>query len=117
MKRIVIIAGRKSHGPDGNGIHDYPAQARLLHDCLRRSPVADRIMVVRAEDDLLVVDRVGRRLMLRAGSAVVGVWNEAFDLNGVPPAGGTTVTGVERVLKADVDGTPRRVTARETAHE
>ncbi len=78
---------------------------------------SETLVNARMEDDLLVVDRVSRRLMLRAGSAVVGVWNEAFDLNGVPPAGGTTVTGVERVLKADVDGAARRVMARETAHE
>ena len=26
--------------------------------------------------------------MLRAGQAVVGVWNEAFDLDGVPPDDG-----------------------------
>jgi type IV secretion system protein VirB9 len=56
----------------------------------------------RMEDDLLVVDRVSRRLMLRAGSAVVGVWNEAFDPDGVAPDGGTTVPGVQRTLKADL---------------
>jgi type IV secretion system protein VirB9 len=39
--------------------------------------------------------------MLRAGSAVVGLWNEAFDLDGRPPGDGTTVPGVRRVLKAD----------------
>jgi type IV secretion system protein VirB9 len=55
----------------------------------------------RMEDDLLVVHRVSRRLMLRAGSAVVGVWNDAFDLDGVPPGGGTTVPGVERSLRAE----------------
>jgi type IV secretion system protein VirB9 len=38
-------------------------------------------------------------LMLRAGSAVVGVWNEAFDPDGVPPSHGTTVSGVQRDLK------------------
>jgi type IV secretion system protein VirB9 len=53
------------------------------------------------EEDLLVVDRVSRRLMLRAGSAVVGLWNEAFDLDGKPPGDGTTVSGVQRVLRAD----------------
>ena len=53
------------------------------------------------DGDLLVVDRVSRRLMLRAGSAVVGLWNEAFDLDGKPPGDGTTVPGVQRVLKAD----------------
>jgi len=55
----------------------------------------------RMEEDLLVVDRVSRRLMLRSGSAVVGVWNEAFDLDGIPPDGGTTVPGVQRVLKSE----------------
>ena len=54
------------------------------------------------EDDLLVVDRVSRRLMLRAGSAVVGVWNEAFDIEGGPPGDGTTVPGVRRALKGSV---------------
>jgi type IV secretion system protein VirB9 len=53
------------------------------------------------EQDLLVVDRVSRRLMLRAGLAVVGVWNEAFDLEGVRAEGATTVPGVQRVLKAE----------------
>jgi type IV secretion system protein VirB9 len=53
-----------------------------------------------------VVDRVSRRLMLRAGSAVVGVWNEAFDLDGVPAQGATTVPGVQRVLKADATSLP-----------
>ena len=54
------------------------------------------------EGALLVVDRVSRRLMLRAGSAVVGVWNEAFDIDGVPPANGTTVPGVDQILPVDV---------------
>ena len=45
-------------------------------------------------------NRVSRRLMLRAGSSVVGIWNEAFDLEGTPAVGATTVPGVQRVLKA-----------------
>lgn len=60
----------------------------------------ESLVNVRMEEDLLVVDRVSRRLMLRAGSAVVGIWNEAFDLDGVPPEDGTTVDGVRRVLRA-----------------
>ena len=63
---------------------------------------SETLVNARMEDDLLVVDRVSRRLMLRSGSAVVGIWNEAFDLDGVPPTGGTTVSGVERTFKADV---------------
>jgi type IV secretion system protein VirB9 len=60
---------------------------------------SETLVNARMEGDLLVVDRVSRRLMLRAGSAVVGVWNEAFDPDGVPPQRGTTVSGVQRDLK------------------
>ena len=62
---------------------------------------AETLVNTRMEGDLLVVDRVSRRLMLRAGPAVVGIWNEAFDIDGVPPAGGTTVGGVRRTLRSD----------------
>jgi type IV secretion system protein VirB9 len=61
---------------------------------------SETLVNTRMEGDLLVSDRVSRRLMLRAGNAVVGVWNDAFDLDGVPPANGTTVIGVERTVKA-----------------
>jgi len=76
------------------GNREVPAMFHVLGDG------SEALVNTRMEDDLLVVDRVSRRLMLRAGSAVVGLWNEAFDLDGVPPAGGTTVPGVQRVLKA-----------------
>jgi type IV secretion system protein VirB9 len=61
---------------------------------------SETVVNARMEGDLLVADRVSRRLMLRAGSAVVGVWNDAFDLDGVPPSNGTTVSGVDRSLKS-----------------
>jgi type IV secretion system protein VirB9 len=46
--------------------------------------------------------------MLRAGNAVVGIWNEAFDPDGLPPTGGTTVPGVERttIERASARGRP-----------
>lgn len=58
-------------------------------------------------DDLLVADRVGRRFVLRLGESVAAIINDAFDIDGVPPKDGTTVTGVARVLKA---ATPARGT-------
>lgn len=61
---------------------------------------SETLVNARMEDDQLVVDRVSRRLMLRAGTAVIGIWNEAFDLEGSPPEGATTVPGVQRMLKA-----------------
>jgi type 1 glutamine amidotransferase len=44
-KKIVLIAGKKSHGPEGNGIHDYNWSARLLKLMLDRSNIKDRIKV------------------------------------------------------------------------
>ncbi len=77
------------------GNREIPAVFHVLGDG------GETLVNARMEDDLLVVDRVSRRLMLRAGSAVVGLWNEAFDLDGKPPSDGTTVSGVQRVLRAD----------------
>ena len=77
------------------GNREIPAVFHVLGDG------GETLVNARMEDDLLVVDRVSRRLKLRAGSAVVGLWNEAFDLDGKPPGDGTTVPGVQRVLRAD----------------
>jgi type IV secretion system protein VirB9 len=93
------------------GNREVPAAFHVLADG------HETLLNARMEDDLLVVDRVSRRLMLRAGQAVVAVWNDAFDLDGVPPDGGTTVPGVRRSLKVDsssarpADGEPQREVA------
>lgn len=80
------------------GNREVPAVFHVLGDG------SETLVNARMEDDLLVVDRVSRRLMLRAGTAVVGIWNEAFDLGGVPADNGATVPGVRRVLRAEQAG-------------
>lgn len=87
------------------GNREVPAVFGVLGDG------SETIVNSRMEEDLLVVDRVSRRLMLRAGQAVVGVWNEAFDLDGVPPGDGTTVPGVQRTMKAEADAALRHEAA------
>jgi len=77
------------------GNREVPAVFHVLADG------SETLVNTRMEGDLLVVDRVSRRLMLRAGKAVVGVWNDAFDLDGVVPVDATTVPGVRRSLKSD----------------
>jgi type IV secretion system protein VirB9 len=52
------------------------------------------------DGDLIVMHEVARRWVLRLGSQVIALWNDAFDLDGVPPRAGTSVEGVARVLKA-----------------
>ncbi|MEO7007954.1 MAG: TrbG/VirB9 family P-type conjugative transfer protein, partial [Caldimonas sp.] len=78
-----------------SGNREVPAVFNVLADG------SETLVNTRMEGDLLVVDRVSRQLMLRSGAAVVGLWNEAFDPEGVPPQDGTTVPGVRRELKAD----------------
>jgi hypothetical protein len=93
------------------GNREVPAVFHVLGDG------SETLVNARMEDDLLVVDRVSRRLMLRAGSAVVGLWNEAFDLDGRPPGDGTTVPGVQRVLKADGGNNAPTAPGRERHHD
>lgn len=44
-KKLVLIAGTKSHGPEGNGIHDYPWSVRLLQVLFERSNVREQVRV------------------------------------------------------------------------
>lgn len=44
-RKIVLIAGKKSHGPEGNGIHDYPWSVRLLKVMLEHSNVREQVRV------------------------------------------------------------------------
>lgn len=53
--------------------------------------------------DYVVVQRLGRKFVLRLGKSVVSVWNEAFDADGVAPVEGTTVPGVARVTAGGKD--------------
>lgn len=55
------------------------------------------------EDDTIVVHEVARRFVLRLGDEVVGIWNDAYDMDGVPPRDGTTVDGVKRVVRSHGD--------------
>ena len=44
-KKVVLIAGKKSHGPEGNGTHDYGWSAKLLKVMLDNSNVRDSLRV------------------------------------------------------------------------
>ncbi|TKB94673.1 MAG: conjugal transfer protein [Nitrospira sp.] len=64
------------------------------------SPIGEETRLnVHMEKEFAVVERMGRRFVLRLGQAVVGVWNEAYERDGVPPANGVTVSGVSRLLR------------------
>ena len=82
------------------GNREVPAVFQVMGDG------TESLVNTRMEEDLLAVDRVCRRLVLRAGSAVVALWNDAFAPEGVPPLDGTTVPGVRRVIRASDAAAP-----------
>ncbi|ESQ79277.1 TrbG/VirB9 family P-type conjugative transfer protein [Asticcacaulis sp. YBE204] len=51
------------------------------------------------DGELVVVQRTAERFILRLGDMTVGVWNDAFDPDGVPPNDGTTLDGMRREEK------------------
>lgn len=48
--------------------------------------------------DTLVLHRVAREMVLRLGTAVVGIYNDSFDEDGIPAHQGTTLPSVKRVI-------------------
>jgi type IV secretion system protein VirB9 len=49
--------------------------------------------------DTIVVHKVARQLVLRKGAAVACIFNKTYDPDGIDNPAGTTVRGVERVVK------------------
>lgn len=49
------------------------------------------------EKDTIVIHRIYKRLVLRLGNSVVGVWNESFDPDGTALVDGTTVKSLKRI--------------------
>ena len=64
-----------------------------------RTDGSEMVTNTRMQGELIVVDRIARGLMLRSGSAVASIKNESFEPEGLAPAGGTTVPGVERSMR------------------
>jgi len=42
---------------------------------------------------------VAKEFILRLGDAVVGLYNESYDPDGIPPKNGMAVEGLQRVIK------------------
>jgi len=59
---------------------------------------SESLVNTHVDKDVLVVHRVTRELVLRLGSAVVSIYNDDYDADGVAPTDGTTVPGVKRVI-------------------
>jgi len=75
------------------GNRKMPAIFRLAEDGTEHVP--DKHI----EGDKIVVHEVAKQWVLRLGNEAVEIWNDAYDLDGVPPINGTTVPGVSRLVK------------------
>lgn len=51
--------------------------------------------------DLMVVHDVSRQWVLRLDKQTVGIWNEAFDIEGVPPVAGARSDRIRRVIRGE----------------
>lgn len=51
--------------------------------------------------DTLVIHQIAREMVLRSGSAVVGIYNESFDVDGRATDTGATPPGVRRAMKTE----------------
>lgn len=74
---------------------DFPAVFVVAED------KSESLVNTHVNSDTLVVHRVSNELVLRLGDAVVGVYNESFDADGLPPDNGTTVPGAKRIISGD----------------
>ncbi|WP_027782053.1 MULTISPECIES: TrbG/VirB9 family P-type conjugative transfer protein [Burkholderia] len=64
---------------------------------------SERVVDKHMDHDVIVVHELARRLVLRLGDETVGLWNDAFDVDGVAPRHGVTVDGVRRTLRSSED--------------
>lgn len=78
------------------GNRDFPAAFAVADD---GSESIVNTHIDPAHPDVLVIHMVARRLVLRLGKEVVGVYNDDFDPEGKPATTGTTIRGVERTIR------------------
>ena len=76
---------------------DFPSAFLVAPD---KTEVLVNSHVDPAVPDTLVIQRVAKEIVLRLNQAVVGIYNDSFDADGVAADQGTTIPGVKRVLKS-----------------
>ena len=102
---MQVLAGGEEIAPtlvfdDGRFTYfKFPAN-REVPSIYYISPIGEEQRInFHMEGDIAVVQRMGRRFVLRLGEEVVGVWNDSFDIDGVAPVAGVTVDGVSRDIR------------------
>jgi type IV secretion system protein VirB9 len=102
---MQVMAGADEIAPslvfdDGRFTYFRFAANREVPTIYYISPLAEESRInYHMEGDFAVVQRMGRRFVLRLGQAAVGVWNDAYDPEGVASKDGTTIDGVTRTIR------------------
>lgn len=80
---------------------EYPGNRPVPAVFQRLADGTEQLVTTRMDSrrNVLVVPLVARRLVLRQGSAVVEIFNDAFDLDGRGPEAGTVADGVQRLTR------------------
>ena len=82
-----------------SGNRELPSVFRISSD--GEEVIPDRHMKTR---DVMVIHEVARRWVLRLDKQVIGIWNDAFDPEGVPPVAGTISEKVQRLTNGQEFG-------------
>lgn len=98
-KRSSAIAPTSAYDDGRFTYLKFPNNREIPAVFLAAEDGTESLVNVHVNDDVVVVQRVAPRLTLRLGKQVVAVFNEAYDMDGVPPSEGTTVKGVRRVMR------------------
>jgi type IV secretion system protein VirB9 len=64
-----------------------------------RDDGSEQLLNTHVEEDWIVVQRLAKKFFLRINDQTIAVYNEAFDVDGVPATSGSTISTVDRVLK------------------
>lgn len=75
-----------------SGNRELPAIFRVSSD--GEEVIVDRHMQGR---DVMVIHEIARRFVLRLDKQAIGLWNDSFDAEGVPPVAGTVSDRVQRI--------------------
>ena len=65
---------------------------------IRSEDKSESLVNTHMAEDILVVHRVARQLILRLGHSVVGIHNDQYDPDGLPPVDGTTIPSLKRII-------------------
>jgi len=82
----------------------FPNNREIPSVFLQASDESESLVNSHMNGDTLVIHRVAPVFVLRLGEQVVGIYNAAYDIDGIPTPTGTSVPGLVRTIKGNENG-------------